>query len=369
MVCSYYPILALLLAEGTGAADCFRLPKDFKRAFELLQTANGRKELSVAIGKRIKAVDWHRFDRHLSALAKHRVEVVTFLDAHYPAFFRDIAKSPPILFYKGDLRHLARRGVGIVGSRRASVRGRQLASALASDLAALGIMVVSGAARGIDAAAHAGALRSNGSAVAVIGTGIDISYPPENAGLLKSLADQGCVLTEQLMGTPPRSYVFPLRNRLISGLSHIVVVVEAAATSGALLTARWALEQGRDVGAVPGFPGDARSQGVNSLLKMGACPIEDVHDILEAIPLLRSGLGDRDPGVNTPSRPTTGPVATDDPSGDTRAVFEALGTAAIDPDTLAEALDKPVTIIHRMLLDLEMRGLIGRDSMGGYYRL
>lgn len=370
MVRAYYPFLALLLAEGSGAADCYRLPKDYERAFELLRTAAGRKELSLATAKPIGEIDWGAFDAQVEAIDKHGVGVVTFRDVCYPAYFRHISKSPPMFFYKGDLKHLSRRGVAMVGSRNASAAGCRFASTLAGDLAANNVMVASGVARGIDAAAHRGALESGGSTVGVIGTGIDVAYPRENVRLLESIAHKGCLLTEQLMGTRPQGFVFPLRNRLISALSHFVVVVEAAARSGALLTARWALEQGRDVGAVPGFPHDPRSRGVNRLLKMGAVPIETVQDIFEAVPLVRANTD----GVESPGgggRGGTRPARGFETSltGEALDVFEALGTIPADPDTLARHLDQPVVNVQRILLDLEVNGLVARDLVGGYYRI
>jgi predicted Rossmann fold nucleotide-binding protein DprA/Smf involved in DNA uptake len=148
VVCSFYPFLALLLADGTVPADCLRLPKDYERAFAMLQTESGRQELSFLIGKPIRGIDWDRFDRQLDAVHSHAVRIITRFDHAFPPYLRDIPKSPPLLFYKGDLSYLAHRGVAIVGSRRASVRGSRFATGLASDLAALGVTVVSGAARG-----------------------------------------------------------------------------------------------------------------------------------------------------------------------------------------------------------------------------
>ncbi|UCG51564.1 MAG: DNA-processing protein DprA [Candidatus Latescibacterota bacterium] len=264
VVPSYYPIIAVLLAKGIVAADCFRLPRDYPDTFKKLQTSEGRDELSLVLGKPVCEIPWRVFDKQIEALERHEVGVVTFLDPGFPRYLREIPKSPPILFYKGNPGILDRRGVAIVGSRRPSARGAAFTRRLAGDFAERGILVTSGAARGIDTAAHEGTLDRGGVTAAIVGTGLDIAYPEENAGLLQTISKTGCVVSEQLMGTMPRPFVFPLRNRLISGLSHVVVVVEAAARSGALITAQWALEQGRDVGAVPGFPGDLRSRGTNT---------------------------------------------------------------------------------------------------------
>jgi DNA processing protein len=328
----------------------------------MFETERGRRELSFGIGKQIHEVDWDRFNRQLDAIRGHDVGVVTYRDPHFPAYLRDIAKSPPILFYKGDLRLLARRGVAIVGSRNATTRGCRFAETLAADLAAMDVMVVSGLARGIDTAAHRGALANGGATVAVVGTGLDVIYPSQNAALMDAIGRDGCVLSEQLMGMSPLSFVFPLRNRLISAMSRIVVVVEAAARSGALLTATWALEQGREVGAVPGFPGDTRSCGANALLKKGAFPIESASDVLEAAPLLQLEDGAIPRG---PSPLAQAPSLT----GEAVEVFDALSASATDTDALATHLEKPVSTVQHILLDLEMQGLIARDRTGGYHKL
>ncbi len=358
---SYYPVLALLLSEGIGGTDCFRLPKDPCRIFDLLQTVEGRRELSFILCKPVLDIPWKLFDAHLEAIERSGAGVITCLDDDYPVCFGEIPESPAILFFKGDASLLSHRGVAIVGSRNASVRGVAFTRSLAADLARLDIPVVSGAARGIDAAAHRGALDGKGDTVAVVGTGIDVPYPPENVELLESIAEDGCVVTEQLTGGLPFKHVFPRRNRLISALSHVVVVVEAARRSGALITANWALEQGRDVGVVPGFPGDDRSRGGNLYLKMGAFPVEGVDDIISAVPALKPRGGLR------PAKP--GRVAAPDLPGNTRGVFDALGSSPADPDSIARHLGLSASEVLQALLDLEMKGLVDREPSGLYVRL
>jgi DNA processing protein len=338
----------------------------------MLESDAGRHRLSNMLGRPIGETNWGFFERQLNAIEAHGVGVVTFLDVEYPRYFHDIAKPPPILFYKGDLTVLNRRGVAIVGARNASARGCAFAASLASDLAARRIVVVSGAARGIDGAAHSGALKRSGSTVAVVGTGLDVHYPAENASLIHAVSKVGCVLGEQLMGTQAVRYVFPLRNRLISALSRVVVVVEAGERSGALVTAKWALEQGRDVGAVPGFPGDPRSRGVNRLLKDGAHPIESVEDIIKAVPLVLEGISESADATGGPHGSTVAEglfPAAGAMSEEARMVFGALGKTPTDPDTLAEHVRRDVPLVQRVLLDLEMRGMVARDAGGAYYRL
>jgi DNA processing protein len=367
VVKSYYPVLALLLAGDVGQASCFRLPRDVDAAFDMLHSKAGRDALAHLIGKPIGEVPWDVFDRQVEAITECGIGVITFFDAEYPSYLRDIAKAPPILFFKGDLGWLDRRGIAIVGSRSATVKGCAFARRLAGDLAALGIVVTSGVARGIDAAAHWGALERGGPTIGVVGTGLDVVYPRENRKLLERIVENGCLLSEQIMGTPPQGFVFPLRNRVISGVSRAVVVVEAAERSGALITAQWAIEQGRDVGAVPGFPGDARSRGTNRLIKTGAFAVESAADVLEAVPILQEDIRGSSPGGRRDRTRT--PDAAGDIQPMEQAVLDALGASGADPDALSRHLQRPVSDLQRVLFDLEMQGVVARDASGMYYRL
>jgi DNA processing protein len=355
---SYYPVLALTLCDGLSPSDCFKLPGEPRRAFELLLSGEGRRDLSFLIRKPVPEVPWAEFDAHLEAIERSGAGVVTCLDDDYPECFREIPRSPSILFFRGDRSLLSTRGVAIVGSRRASARGAAFTRSLAADLASIGVTVVSGAARGIDASAHRGTLDVEGRTVAVLGTGVDVPYPRENEGLIDSIADSGCVVTERLMGGLPLKHVFPMRNRLISALSRAVVVVEAAQRSGALITANWALEQGRDVGAVPGFPGDGRSRGGNALLKMGAFPVEGVDDIISAVPILNNAGLRR--GKNSAGK------AAPELSENARRVLGALSASPADPDSISRYLGLSASEVLNALLELEMKGLVERERSGLY---
>ncbi|MCZ6766768.1 MAG: DNA-processing protein DprA [bacterium] len=340
------------------------MPRDAEGVFRKLQSDAGRRQLSIETGVPVGRINWKWFDRQIEAIERRRVGVLTFLDTAYPEYFREIPDAPPIVFYDGRTTALETRGVAVVGTRRATGRGFAFTRKLARDIVAEKISVVSGLARGIDTAAHLGALDGRGATVAVVGTGLDVAYPPENGELMETIAERGCVISEQLMGTPALKHVFPMRNRLISALSHMVVVVEAANRSGALITAKWALEQGRDVGAVPGFPGDARSQGVNSLLKSGAMPIEGVGDILEAVPLLRRAT------IERTAEPLIAPRRAEaDLSSEARAVFETLGGAPIDVDSIVDHVKLTVSQVQCALLELEVAGLANRDDGGLAYRV
>jgi DNA processing protein len=206
-------------------------------------------------------------------------------DPAYPPLLATIFDPPEELWVRGQADVLSGHAVAIVGSRAASHYALDMAAALAFDLARCGLVVVSGMARGVDAAAHRGALQAEGSTIAVLGSGVDVAYPGEHADLLLKIATTGAVVSEYPPGTPPLAHHFPLRNRIISGLSRAVVVVEAHERSGSLITARCALEQGRDVMAVPGNALSGRNRGSHALLKDGAKLVEAADDILEELGL------------------------------------------------------------------------------------
>ena len=201
----------------------------------------------------------------------------------YPQLLREIADPPACLWTRGDRAALSAIGVAVVGARDASQEGRTAAYEIAFDLARAGIVVISGLARGVDAAAHKGALDAGGKTIAVLGTGIDVTYPAEHAELTRRITEQGLLVTEFPLGSPPEDWHFPRRNRIISGLSKIVVVVEAKEKSGSLITARLAADQGRDVMAVPGTFVGGRNRGANALIKDGAKLVESAVDILQEL--------------------------------------------------------------------------------------
>jgi DNA processing protein len=422
---SYYPYLALLLIDGFGPGEIAELLKRSTdrpvELFQKLQTKKGRQHLSAQLGRAIGDIPWDRFDAQLQAIGNSGTGVVSIADPDFPSYLKEINNPPLILFYRGRLSALHHRGVGMVGTRKPSPQGAAFSRSLSRDLSKLGVMIVSGLARGIDSASHQGALEGSAPTVGVIGTGIDIVYPPENRELTAQVASQGCVVSELLMGYGPQPFTFPQRNRLISALARIIIVVEAGPRSGALITARWAIEQGREVGAVPGFPGDFRSRGVNRLLKSGAVVVENVNDVLRAVPLLQDSFlpaGWTDGTVSQgqgPAGKSDGPVGRDDgPAGpgtvgrcgrqfvpedcssqnasagsrpalpaepdfgsrqdtwsgdEASEVFGALSAKPVAPDTLAGYLKKSICVVQSVLLELEVRGLVRRDHSGCYYRL
>ncbi len=281
----------------------------------------------------------------------------------YPAALMDLPDAPPILWARGEVGLLQRPMVAMVGARNASSLGLRMARRLAEGLGQGGQVVVSGLARGIDTAAHEASLDSG--TVAVMAGGIDVTYPEENVELARQIAARGCLLSEQPMGCVPQTRHFPLRNRIISGLSRAVVVVEAAARSGSLITARDALDQGREVMAVPGHPFDARAAGCNQLLRDGATLVRHAGDVAEAL-----GLAMPHPAREAPAElpPLPGPEAPRRPLGDIAQVhgqiLARLGPSPLAEDQLIRDLALPPSVLTPALMSLELEGRITRAPGG-----
>ena len=288
------------------------------------------------------------------------------IEPGYPMPLAQLPAPPPMLYVQGRTELLNRPCVAIVGARNGSAAGIAMARHLSAGTGAAGYIVVSGLARGIDGAAHAAALASG--TVAVVAGGIDHVYPPEHAILQARIADEGCLVAEQPPGFQPRGQDFPRRNRIISGMSLAVVIVEAARRSGSLITARMALEQGRIVMAVPGHPLDPRAEGTNGLIKQGAALVTSAADIIETMqPMVAGGGGTSPP----PARASMdGPyaelapvreafVAPDDASG---RILSALGPAPVSIDTLAQATGLPMRTVRIALLELALAGRLERHG-------
>ena len=286
--------------------------------------------------------------------ARAGVDVVTWGDALYPPALAAIVDPPPVLWLRGTPSSLTNRPpVGIVGSRAATPYAMAVAGELAGDLASRGITIVSGLARGVDSAAHRGALAGGGETIAVLGSGADVMYPPEHAPLAADIERQGAVISELVPGTPPNPIFFPQRNRIISGLSRAIVVIEAGEKSGSLITARCALEQGRDVLAVPGNVLNGRNRGAHALLRDGAKIVESADDILEELGLCaRGGVG---PGAS--AAPQHDPVLACLPMGE-----------ACDLDTIAERTGLHSSKLLPRLFDLELQGFVRRAGGGRFVR-
>lgn len=354
--------LEILSVKGIGVSRWIRLSRSvsIEEIVRMLQHARGRSELAKLLGRKVCEPDRSFVKRQVAMLERERCGVISLSDAGYPSMLTEIHEPPPLLFYRGDLIVLRNPIICIVGSRSASRRGLIVARSLALELSRRGFTVVSGMARGIDSAAHEGALRGGGSTCAVLGCGIDIPYPPENASLAIEIADGGCLLSEFPFGTPPRKHHFPQRNRILSGLSLGVVVVEAGIGSGALGTARWAIEQNREVFAVPGPVEHPGSRGPHRLIREGAFLVEGIEDVLAELP----------PCGNIVA-PLSAPVssrAAHDLSSSERLVLSALELNPKHVDELVQICDISATSMLPILLDLEMKGLIEACGGGLYAR-
>lgn len=285
--------------------------------------------------------------------------ILTLADADYPANLLHIADPPLLLYVKGRIELLSRPALAVVGSRNATAQGIVNAEKFAEALSLVGWTIVSGLALGIDTAAHQGALRhanEGGATVAVIGTGADIVYPARNHALAHQIAQAGCIVSEYPLGTPAHSGNFPRRNRIISGLSRGVLVIEAAAESGSLITARMAAEQGRDVFAIPGSIHSPLAKGCHQLIKQGAKLVESAQDILEEYGQALSG--------GTPAQ--AGTIAKTAPSD---PLLDLIGFDPVDVETLALRAGQDIASLHAQLLTLELQGCLERLPGEIYRRL
>lgn len=351
--------LKLKLVEGLGNRSILRLLEVFGSPENIL--AARLKELSSAginREKPLQALAAKQFLRDPETewvnLKRRNVRMICLGDEDYPSNLAGIPDPPAILFSSGAIEPRDLVSIAVVGSRFASPMGLVFTERLCSDLARCGVTVVSGFAVGIDSAAHRGALKARGRTLAVLGCGLDINYPSINADLRRDIVGTGALLTEFLLGTPPAPGHFPARNRIISGLSLGVVVVEAAERSGSLITARLALEQGREVYAVPGMAQSQRSIGPNRLLRQGAKLVEGVEDILEEIrPLIRPGMVRTAPPPQEPGNADLHGSSTEE-----RRLLRILDKTPKHIDELAHETGIPVQRIAAVLLECELRGLV-----------
>lgn len=320
-------------------------------------------------------------DAELEAAERLGVRFLLRDEPAYPERLRAIDDAPPVLAARGAVELLAMPAVAMVGARNASAHGRLLAGQIARELSAAGLVVVSGLARGIDTAAHEGALDGRGSTVAVLASGVDVAYPEENARLLERIAEGGCAVSERPLGAEPQARHFPRRNRIIAGLSLGVLVVEAAPGSGSLITAQLALEQGREVMAIPGSPLDPRHRGTNRLLREGAHLIETAADVLELLgpaclppaprpaPLPAGRRAVEAPRPSSPAkRPArSGPAVVEPPEAAAgapapvaRRILERLGVEPVAIDDLIRQCQISAAVIQEAVLELELEGCIER---------
>ncbi len=367
--------LTLKLMPGLGNRSLLRLYRHFKSPAAILRaTARDLAAVSGLTLRALSALERKDIIRSPEAewetMKREGITLVCMDDPDYPSNLAAIPDPPVALLVRGSLEPRDLVAVAVVGSRAASPLGMAFTERLCTDLAQSGVTIVSGLAIGIDSAAHRGALRGKGRTFAVLGCGLDIDYPRSNSELRQGISESGALMTELPLGAPPAPGHFPLRNRIISGLALGVVVVEAANRSGSLITARLALEQGREVFAVPGMAQNYRSTGPHRLLREGARLVENAEDILEEIrPLIRAGR----PGAS-PGKPRGAPVGAAPHAfrpgvqltAEEGALLAAMDRGPIHIDEICRSLGWPVSQVMALLLTLELKGIV-KQSPGKYF--
>jgi DNA processing protein len=364
--------LQLCRSGGVGPQTFFKLLRRFGSA------RRGLEELPRLAREAGSEERWRRCRRdeaeaELAAIEELGCALIAQGEPAYPHRLAEIADPPPLLIVRGRVDLLEAPAVAVIGARNASANGRMLAHNLANELAAGGLLIVSGLARGIDAAAHEGALVAGEPTLAVIASGVDVAYPSDNAELMERIAESGAIVSERPLGAVPQARHFPRRNRLISGMSLGVVVVEAAPQSGSLITARLAAEQGREVMAVPGSPLDPRHRGTNQLLRDGATLVESAADVLAALgPLapvsgrrtLLAGSAETRATCRSEERhPPAPPQRPLDPANGADLLgwlCERLGPEPLLVDELIRQCQASTAEVQRALLELELDGRLER---------
>lgn len=315
---------------------------------EVFDRAQSLEAFSTELARSVRGFDeWDWVDSEITRVEACGARLITFYDREYPTLLKEIADPPCLLYARGRAAHGEAPAIAIVGTRHPSHYGLRMAELLGNDLAAMGASIVSGLARGCDMAAHKGALKAGGHTVAVLGTGVDVVYPRENKKLYDEIAEKGLVLSEFPMGTGPAKHTFPLRNRIISGLSLGVVVIEAPLRSGSLMTARLSLDCGREVMAVPGQATSGKSAGTNKLIKEGAFLVECASDVAGALSLKV------EPAALDGTDKKTQPI-----SADELAVWKALGSEPVHIDALMETAGMGALKVSSVLLEMEIKGLV-----------
>ena len=353
--------LRLSLSENVGPATFRQLVSYFgsanealKHISELAERGGGKRKINIASEKQVEA--------QINRAEKIGAEILMSSEADYPFLLKQIKDAPPVLFTLGHKELLAQKGVAIVGTRNASLNGKNIARFLAAGLIEKDYTVVSGMAKGIDAAAHIGALASGivneSGTVAVLGTPVDEIYPVENTDLYNQIKERGCLVSELPFGTPLVPQNFPRRNRIISGLSKGVVVIEAQIKSGSLITAKEAADQGREVFAVPGFPMDPRSAGPNALIQDGATLVQSAKDIVNA--LQKEQTFHLEENLNTKEYQIDFHSIEANLENVRKKVLENLSAEPVEIDSLVRATESTMQEVNVVLVELELAGRLER---------
>lgn len=354
-------VLRLIRSENVGCVTFFQLIRRFGSAAAALEALP---HLAARGGKKfLNIYTVQQAAKELEQAKLFGTKIVLYGQPDYPELLQHINDAPPLLMLRGNTSHWQnRRMVGVVGSRNASTAGCSLTKKLTRECGEAGVTIISGLARGIDTAAHQGALPTG--TVGVIAGGIDNIYPPENKKLFEEMVEQGAIISEQPFGSTPHARSFPGRNRIIAGMCEALLVVEATHKSGSLITSTYALEQGREVMAIPGNPLDPRSQGPNGLIKQGAALIESAEDILRI--LLQHPT---QATLNHFAQDTTEPYIAQAPDESQMAeaqetLLKALSFTPVQIDVLARQTQIPVALLQAIVLELELAGRINRSSGG-----
>ena len=353
-------LLALLRTSGLGPVTLARVLKIVASPatiFELSTSALLELGLKAETLKQIREPNWSAVERDLCWLQKEGNFLITASDPYYPGLLKHIHDPPVALFVRGNPEVLNSIQLGIVGSRNPSVDGRRLARDFAKTLASVGFTITSGLALGIDSQSHLGTLDADGKTIAVLGNGLQLIYPLANKALAESVLERGALVSELPLDYGPRPANFPRRNRIISGMSTAVLVVEAAQKSGSLITARCAMEQGRDVFAIPGSIHNPMARGCHSLIREGAKLVERIQDITEEFGPMAVVVDD----INKQSTQTQQSIKGLD--ADAKLLLDSIGYEPVSVDSLVELTGFDVSVISRTLLKLELYGLL--DSMPG----
>jgi len=348
--------LSLYMIPGLGNAVLKRLIEklgDPEAVFkadlaELMNVEGMRRDIAKKIMNRSLVTE---AEEELRNVEKCHARIIVYTDPSYPAFLREIYNPPMLLYAWGREIPVGQTFIGVVGSRNPTHYGRKAAEKIALGLARRGVGVVSGLAKGIDAAAHRGCLRGKGFTIAVVGTGIDVVYPASNKALFEQIATNGVIVSEFLTGTPPEPWNFPIRNRVISGLSRGIAVVEATKKSGSLITASLALDQGRDVFAVPGSIDSFKSTGTHFLIKQGAKLIENGDDILDELGFVGKGT------VGTGLPGETGGAHRDMTESE-RKVYEIVGDYPMHMDNIVRLGNMEAGKVSGILMKMELEGIV-----------
>ncbi|PCK30240.1 DNA-processing protein DprA [Pseudoalteromonas piscicida] len=348
--------LALTLCQGLGTKTIMALLSHLplSHLFTMDQSGLCALGLSESVATNLIHTDWSRVERIMAYCERHQIHIVSMFCLGYPEQLKEICHPPIVLFCKGDVTVLKRPQVAIVGSRSSTRTGLELAHEFAQGLSRAGLVVTSGMARGIDGAAHQGTIDVDGSTIAVLGTGVDVVYPKRHQRLYEDIIQQGLVVSEFLPGTPANSNHFPRRNRIISGLSLGVLLVEAEIKSGSLITARYALEQNKEVFAIPGSIKNRLSSGCHYLIKQGAKLTENIEDILEEVSFFCEN--------------SLYSIEIDEQKEEQCPVLENLGFEVTSVDTLTQRTQWPVEQVVARLLDLELEDKVER-VLDGYIKL